>query len=346
MKHAIYNFAGGLMLSVFLSMTVRSQGLHLTPGIHVVVSGAPQLVLNSTGLTNDGELAVDSSNFLFTGNMPFIGGRRPVAFYDLAIGSTTGNVQLNNHIAVIGHVYMQGGILQLNQHMLELDSSGIIVGECSDSYITGGKIRASALLNAPYEANPGNIGIALTSDADLGWTTFIRGNEQQTALGIQRYFDINPEKNASLPVSYRLYYLEGELAGKSKERLALLAKETEMGTWADRGKDQTNPTAGWVMKSNIRGLHHITLGIPDNMTKALQIFPNPSFGVFRMIIVSEKEEDKIIRLYDGLGHLLQSRIAHCMIGKNIIEWNGARLAQGSYWLDAAGWEPVAIEIIR
>ncbi|MBN9384482.1 MAG: hypothetical protein J0H74_27255 [Chitinophagaceae bacterium] len=342
MSHSIYKIWSSLVLAV-VCMQVESQGLRLTPGAHLVISGAPQLVLQDAGLVNDGEVRADSSRWLFTGNTSFIGGSHSISFYDLVIG---GDVQLNNHVSVADSIVMQGGNLRLNRYTLDLGRSGSIMGERNESRITGGLIKVSALLDAPVEVNPGNIGLSLTSSANLGWTTIVRGHEQQTDAGIGRYFIIDPERNAPAPVSLRMFYFEGELSGKNKEMLGVLARGAMSGGWIGWGKDQADANAGWVAKKNIGGGQFVTLGISANRLRAVQIAPNPTSGQFRVTLVCEKEEDKVICLYDALGHLLLSRRVHCIGGSNSIEWNGTGLEQGVYRLGVEGMDPVMVEIMR
>jgi hypothetical protein len=333
---------GGILL-ILASLRVQSQGLRIMSGARLVVSGAPQLVLQDAALINDGEMRPDSSRCLVFGNASFIGGSRPTSFYDLVIG---GDVQLENHASVAGGIYMQGGNLQLNRYTLDLGRSGSIIGERNESRITGGLIKVSAFLDAPVEVNPGNIGVAFTSGANLGWTTIVRGHEQQTDAGIGRYFTIDPESNSGAPVSLRLFYFDGELSGKNKERLGVFARGMKPGGWVVWGKDQADVSAGWVVKKNIGGARFVTLGIPASRGQAVQIAPNPTSGEFRVMLLCEKEEDKVLYLYDVLGHLLVSRRVHCIAGSNSIEWNGAGLAQGSYRLSVGGMEPVTVEIMR
>jgi len=342
MNHSIYKILAGLVLAVAF-LEVRSQGLRLMPGTHLVVSGAPQLVLQDAALINDGEITADSSRYLFFGNTSFIGGSHPTFFYDLVIG---GDVQLNNHASVTGGIFMQGGNLQLNRYLLDLGHSGSIIGERNESCITGGLIKVSAFLDRPVEVNPGNIGVAFTSGANLGWTTIIRGHEQQTDASIWRYFTIDPERNGGTPMTMRVFYFEGELSGKNKAGLGVFARGEMPGGWVVWGKDQADAGSGWVIKKNVGGARFVTLGISADRFQIVRIAPNPTTGVFRILCVCDKEEDKVFRLYDALGHLLASRRVHCIAGSNSIEWDGTGLAQGTYRLITEGMDPVTVEIMR
>lgn len=244
----------------------------------------------------------------------------------------------------------------MNNYTLDLGTSGRILGEKSSSCITGaegGTIKAIALLNAPQGVNPGNIGVAFTSEAYLGRTLITRGHVRQGGAGagdgdgIQRYFEIDPENNLNSQVTLRCYYLDGELAGMNGDELALFSKEGA--GWAYRGKDGSDRIAGWVAKENVGLLRRFTLAIPGGKgvatwTTSLSVAPNPSSGVFRMILVSDSEKDRVVKLYDLLGHVLQIKKIHCMAGMNTVEWYVAGLAQGTYHLAAEGMAPVAVLI--
>jgi len=338
MRHII--IIGGLMFAVV--MRVESQGLHITRDAHLVVTGAPQLVLQDAGLVNDGVIHADSSRCLFWGNS-FIGGSRTSALYDLVI---SGDVQTDNHLSVAGGVFMEGGSLYLHGHTLDLGRTGRIVGERNTSFITDGSIKVSAFLDAPYEVNPGNIGIAFTSSANLGWTTIIRGHERQPDAVISRSFNIVAEKNIQMPVSYRLFYLDRELQGYGREGLSMLASSSSSGGWTSWGRDQMDPQAGWVVKRNIGGANFITLGLPAGRIHPIQVAPNPTAGAFTMVFENSKEEDRMIFLYDGSGHLAASRRVHLLAGHNSIDWSGAGLAAGVYRLQIEGMGVTTMEIMR
>ena len=95
------------------------------------------------------------------------------------------------------------GNLQLNSYNINLKTTGKIIGETPISCIrgaSGGTITAVAKLIAPQAANPGNIGVELTSGATLGATVITRGHLPQSfadgGLGIQRHFTITPTNNS------------------------------------------------------------------------------------------------------------------------------------------------------
>jgi len=73
---------------------------------------------------------------------------------------------------------LNSGNLELNNHTIDLGATGHIAEERNEARITGisgGIIKATVLLNAPRSVNPGNIGVEITSAANLGLTPLQEG---------------------------------------------------------------------------------------------------------------------------------------------------------------------------
>jgi hypothetical protein len=316
-------------------------------------------------LTNNGNFSAGSSTVLFTGNMitsgSFIGGDRPVSFYNLTIGKSSNDVQLNNNAVVLGTITMDSGNLQLNRYTMDLGHSGRIAGERNGSCITGirgGTIKIATVLNAPRAVNPGNIGVEITSEANLGSTVITRGHDQLTNPGgttsIQRWFDIVRETNTHAPASLRFFYLEGELAGKEKNVLTVFSTKKRDNNWSACGKDAADPVGNWVLKSGITEGHRFTLAMgsdplssrPVRSIASVQIYPNPSHNAFSMQIVSEKEGNGVIRLYDLSGHSLEEKRVYWQSGVTRIVWDISKYAAGVYYLSIGNQYDRALNIVK
>ena len=338
------------LLFIIFPFCLHAQGIHLTRGIQWTASGNPSLVLNNAGLINDGSFNAGFGTVLFTGeaatSLSFIGGEQPVAFYNITIGKSLNDVQLNNNIAVGGKITMSSGNLQLTKYMLDLGDSGSINGERNESRIAGaegGVIKIMALLNKPALANPGNIGVELTGNANLGPTLITRGHIVQTnsdgQAGIQRYFDIVPALNTNLQINLRFFYLDAELAGNNKEDLALFSNTGDGSRWKSLGRDQSNTNAGWVVKANIDQLGRITLARAGNKegvttgTKAfIHAYPNPFHDVFTIQLFTDREREGVIYFEDARGHVLATKKVRYMAGLNTVEWTTAPYAKGLYYV--------------
>ncbi len=316
----------------------------LNPGVHIVVTGAPSLVLNNAPLINNGDFVPGNSTVFFTGDYPsYVGGDNPVGFYNLVLNLPSSDLQLWNNTSVRGYVKMDSGNLQLNTYTLDLGTTGFITGERNEARITGssgGTITVTALLNAPRAVNPGNIGVEITSDANLGQTLITRGHAQQSGApgqaGIQRYFDIAPSLTAGATATLRFYYFDAELAGYSKDGLDLFSGMPGQSNWTVRGKDNSDLINNWVLKSNVPALQRYTLALAPRATASaasVQVYPNPARNTFTMLLYSTKEKDGVISLRDQQGRLLKSKPIHCLPGANKIEWNISGLAAGAYTIE-------------
>lgn len=352
------------IITVCLPSLLHAQGLRINPGACMVASGTPNLVLNNAGLVNNGNLDADSSTVIFTGEAgaqgSFIGGENQVSFYNLMLSKTFNDVELNNSIMIRGRIIMNGGNLRLNNYTLDLGSSGVIQGESNKSFITGmegGVIKVNALLDAPHAVDPGNIGVEISSDNNLGWTVISRGhvvsNSSDAQNSIQRWFDFAPAANAGLHATLRLFYLDGELAGNDKDQLNVFSSSGESGRWQISGKDKGDPSANWVMKDNIDQLHRFTLGIQKNETLTSleatafpQVYPNPSHEALTLVLFSEKISKVKVSLYDASGHLLEQKEVYCQAGLNNIRWDMGRYAAGIYFMSRGDKGAGNIRIIK
>jgi hypothetical protein len=340
----------------------------------MIMNGPVNLVLNNAGLITDGAFKQGTSTIIYTGNAitspSLLGGSNTTAFKHVTINRPSNDVLLNGDIVIDGTLTMISGNLQLNNHTLNL--TGIITGESNQSHITGvtgGVVKISAKLNAPQAVNPGNIGVAITSAANLGATVITRGHVQQTLLngaqGIQRYFDITPANNAGLNATLRVYYLETELADADESILSLWSRAASGTTWRDIGKDNSDVTNNWVFKSGIDNFTRFTLGSQtasggllrvttntsstnslDKTAIAAQVYPNPLHEQFIVSLSGNQEKEYVISLYNQYGQLLQCKKSLCRKGMNQISWNMNNYANGVYYLVFENKELENIKIIK
>jgi hypothetical protein len=339
------------LIPASLPFYLAAQALQITAGTHLVMSGAPVLVLNNASLVNGGSFVPGNGTVLFTGDAPttssFIGGPNPILFYDLTIAKSANDLLLDKDAAVSGRITLSSGNLQLNNYTLDLGSSGSILGERNEARIMGaegGTITLTAQLNRPQAINPGNIGVEITSPANLGATLITRGHVQQTdaseQTSIQRYYDISPEANAGLQASLRFYYLDGELAGKNKNELAVFLSNGTLQDWVSAGKDGYSATDNWVVKGGIDQLHRYTLAIPGDKAfaslapaaSAAVVFPNPAHDAFTLMLSSTKAGRVLVNLFDMAGHVLETKELYLQAGPNTVSWDIDKYPAGIYWL--------------
>jgi hypothetical protein len=369
-------------MMALLPAGLTAQGLIINTGGLLVMNGPARLVMNDIPFTNNGSFWADSSTVLFTGVQPvnycFIQGSAPSSFYNLAIDRSgpLNSIMLFQSIAVSGELGMRNGNMDLRDNSLTLTGNGRIMGEHDGSYITNsstGLIIVMRKLFAPQAVNPGNIGLELTSSANLGSTMITRRSGPQTlsngATGISRWFTVSPAHNFELDASIRVFYLDSELASNSESGLNIWTGSDIAASWLMAGKDSSNTTDNWVKLSGIDHFNRITLGgsgAVDMRTKPsplhsnaaglnadeapvkgkVLLYPNPSKDRFTLSLGSDREKDGVIGLYDAYRHLLQRRAIHLFAGQNTLAWDLTGYAAGVYYLVSENKDFMPIKLVK
>ncbi|MGB8193000.1 MAG: T9SS type A sorting domain-containing protein [Chitinophagaceae bacterium] len=353
---------------LLLPFILSAQEMRIGQGTSVVIQGDAKLVLNDAGLVNNGSFSAGNSTVLFTGNagkqLTTISGGSRTAFYNLSINKPFSQVQLGNDISVSGLLSMGEGNLELNNRRLALGSSGSIAGERADSRITGAKggvVIATAVLNAPQLVNPGNLGVQLSSSANLGYTVITRGHVQQAngqARSIERYYEIQPAFNTA-DISLKIFYLEPELGGNNEAELVLWNHDAGRG-WVVAGKENSELSANWIAKNNVNGVSRFTLGVADRSAFAtssvkgissagiasLQAFPNPASDRFTISLYSGAEKKGTVALQDQNGHVLERKQLQYVKGLNTMQWNIAKYAAGTYYVVFEGMGVANLKVVK
>jgi type IX secretion system substrate protein len=350
----IFNHTITISLILFSSGNVFSQGIYNTANI--VVSGNAFIALENTGFHNNGNFVQGEGTVIIRGtaaaNIAAIGGNNTTAFYNLVINKTSKEAQLAGNISVDGNLTMQAGNLELNLFTINLgNGDGKIINENNSSRITGtngGSIIKTVSLNAPSSANPGNMGIAISSAANLGNTIIKRGHQQQTIAGgdlsIYRYFEIIPTNNSLLNATLQMFYFDDELSGLSKNELGLYESGKNSNTWTFIGKDNNNQMNDWLLKNNIQQLSRFTLAKNNSVTYSA--FPNPASGIFYLNIYLPSALQSTIELYDANGRLLQARDVNLSAGDNQLQWDISKFANGVYFLQSKNLLFPVIKVVK
>lgn len=367
MKFLNHNCSAIILGMMLLPCLLHAQGLRIGRGASVVVQGNASLVLNDAALINDGQFSAGSGTVSFTGgemkSNAFIGGVSRTAFNNVLLNR---HLQLESDISISGLLTMSAGNLELNNRRLELGSSGMIMGEHLNSRITGargGVVTAIAVLNAPQSVNPGNIGVELSSTANLGITVITRGHVSQINAsgqqGIQRYYDVEPAAGTG-DLALRFHYLEPELDGNAESELVLWSGNKSSFNWTAVGKENSDAATNWLSKNNISGMNRFTLGVADKSLPAnrivkglgdksragvslLQAYPNPARDRFTVSVYSDGDKQGTITLQDARGKVLERRQVRYVRGMNTMQWSISRYAAGTYYLVM---ENTSLEVVK
>ncbi len=154
------------------------------------------------------------------------------------------------------------GILHLNENRsLALGTTGELFNEQENSRATGpGSLTASADLSAPSAAQPGNLGLFISSGASLGSTTVTRthtptGPEDN---GIERSYAVSPTNNQNLNANLRLQYFDAELNNLTESSLAPFTSE-DGNSWQQQSATDQSADENFVEYGGLASLSFTTL---------------------------------------------------------------------------------------
>jgi hypothetical protein len=259
-----------LLLFIVLNTTlaVFTQGvLKIMPGASIQSRNRAYIVLNSSSLKNDGTLqfSTGQGNVVFTGTNDSIQGSATIELDSLQLKLNAGSIlTLKRNISVRAGVIFTSGLLNIDNSIIDLGTTGQIFTESENNRaFTGGSgyIQATANLNAPASANPGNLGAIFSSADNLGSTTIKRGHSVQTSVGyansIKRYYDITPTNNKTIKATLRLNYFDAELNGNLESSLALWRSANA--SWALLGSNSLDTITDYVEKNNVQTFTRMTL---------------------------------------------------------------------------------------
>lgn len=256
-----------LLLPLLSACTVSAQ-LTVTSGAEFLVNGDIALTLQNIDLVNNGILAGGVNTTSFTGDASSsISGVGTLRFFQLKVNKT-GNqsVILQKNIDVVNGVVFTSGFFDLNGFNVDLETTGHIEGENNNTRFigaNGGQVLLRTALNAPSNANPGNLGIQITSTQDLGQVTIKRGHQSQgvnagAGTSILRFYDILPANNNDLDATLRFNYFDGELNGIDENSLVLF-KSDDAVNWSAQGFTSKDASSNFVEKNGITSFSRWTL---------------------------------------------------------------------------------------
>lgn len=257
---------------LFLVYSASAQ-LTVTPGAEFFMNGNIPVALNNTDLINNGIFAGGVNTVSFSGDASSsISGIGNLRFFQVEINkSADKSVFLQKKIDVVNRVLFLSGFLDLNGFDLDLETTGRIDFEHEDSRVTGangGQVLLTTNLSSPVTANPGGLGLFITTNQNLGNVIIKRGHQSQVngaGLGasILRYFDIVPENNVNLDATLGVNYFNGELNGFNKNFLEFWQSPDNV-HWTDVGFSVREASNNFVNKTGIGSFSRFTLSTPNN----------------------------------------------------------------------------------
>lgn len=308
----------------------------IMPGASLKTTNGGHVVLNNINLINDGSVqqAANSGVFDFRGNRnDSISGTGTTVFDRINLSKAPGiHLVLQRNVSVNSEFIFNGGILNLDNYILDLDGLGVLTNESENSraFTLGtGYIQANRVLNNPSSVNIGNLGAVISSTKNLGNTIIRRGHLVQPNIygsnnSIQRYYDIIPDNNISLKATLRFYYFDAELNGLNEATITQWKKKDSV-LWDYVGHDAKDVVTNYILRNNISKFARWTLAIDTITTlvraaqKAdqkeivaydfdLRIFPNPSSSSFNVIVESPDQSEQIqVKIINIAGQIIDTR---------------------------------------
>lgn len=249
---------------LFAPMCSRAQGIINTSGANLVVNGAVSIVVNDGGFTNDGTFTKSTGSVVFTGSTAtansFIAGTAATDFYNLTLNKSVNGLQLNRNIGVSNLVtFTSGDSIFLNTYNVDLGNTGSLSGETGSKRFTGqtgGYIMITQSLNAPSAVNPGNLGMEITSAANLGSTVIKRAHTVYRNRSITRNFDITPTNNAALNATLVFHYFHSELRTAGEFTLSTYSSVNGGANWFYvSGGPDLNTISDYITSTNLSSLN-------------------------------------------------------------------------------------------
>jgi hypothetical protein len=264
-------FICGLFLGSGICASAQ-EALRVQAGTTLNSAGSSFIVLNNTQLVNNGTVTQPSGGTLkFTGSSDRSlsgSGTTSLNIMNLSLGAAN-HLNLLSNISIATGLTFSGGLLNLNNSVIDLGTGGQLSGESETrrAFTTGtGYIQVTANLNAPSSANPGNLGAVISSSSNMGSTVIRRGHRSQinsygNGRSVLRYYDINPANNSSLNATLRFWYFDAELNGLDEAALGLWRSTTNV-NWTYVGFDSRDASSNYVEKSGIASFSRWTLSTP------------------------------------------------------------------------------------
>jgi len=245
-----------------------AQGIINTSGTHLVANGGVSIVVNDGGFTNDGTFTKSTGSVVFTGSTAtansFIAGTTTTDFYNLTLNKSANGLLLNRNIGVSNFItFTSGDSIFLNNYNVDLGSTGSLSGETSAKRFTGqtgGYIMITPSLNAPSAVNPGNLGMEITSAANLGSTVIKRAHTVFRNRSVTRNFEITPANNAALNATLVFHYLHSELRSAGEFTLSTYSSSNGGTNWLYiSGGPDLNTISNYITSTNVNSLHLFSL---------------------------------------------------------------------------------------
>ncbi len=314
------------------NVAIAQHNVYIQAGTNIRTSNNATLVLDNCNLVNASINASFSSCLLTElGNVSStIGGSAGLDFKEITINKPSSVLKMTGELLIQDKLNFQTGHLDLNGNILSLAPLALFLGEKSSSRLigeNGGYATINVIMNNPNLQNPGNLGLSVTSAANMGTVSIFRGHQIQSQGGspfsIKRHYAIESSNGSNFLGNLRFAYFDEELNGIDEDFTQIWSSDN--GTnWTNRGFTNKNTVLNYIESLDLTTLEKFTLSNPtpgiaedpvmdfriqnkkatsSQFSVEASILPNPVSNhedVFLELQVS-KESKAIIQIINQLG---------------------------------------------
>ncbi|MEM8887125.1 MAG: hypothetical protein AAGD28_03990 [Bacteroidota bacterium] len=299
----------------FLSLAAQdAPPLYISEGTEV---SAQKLLISLDGLSlyDQGELKQDSSTLRFYPDKEERAQyfHSKASFHKLELALEGKSLLLESDLKLANELLMESGHLNLNSHTLFLTGeSAQIKGENEQNRIKGaGAIEASRNLFYPQLVKPGNMGLEISVEADLGLSRIRRIHtlRQSDSLSlVERQYELIPALKVDVPISISLDYFQVENPfGQGQKLIPLQEKNHHYGKltyFTDRPfRNKMDIILPPVQKDWQLSLTHEEKAAPRG-PQQLEVGPNPFFSRLDINWVGREDRAIGVKLYASGGNLV------------------------------------------
>lgn len=341
MKNVLLGFI--LLLAIY--KLNAQQNIVVLSGTSITTANNAVLVFENCNLNNS-SINVNFTNALLTetGNLnTTIGGTGVLNFKQITMNKPAANLKMLNDLTIQDKLIFQSGNVDLNGHILELAPLALLIGEKGTSRLVGdngGFAAINVIMNNPNLQNPGNLGLSVTSSADMGTVSILRGHKIQSQGGlpfsIKRNYAIESNNGENFNGQMRFAYFDEELAGIDESVLQIWSS-IDAANWINRGYTSKDQTLNYLQSNNLSKLEWFTLSNPspgfgsdptlefrDHSMKfksgfpnlQLNLSPNPILQQQKLSIevIIDEELKGMIHIISPVGNLIKSQAIKTKIG--------------------------------
>ncbi len=301
-----------------------TQGIKIMPGTTFNQTGGTTYIVlaDNAGFENNAALTSTALVLKGSGNgNTEIKGTDPLTVQQLHVNKTSGQMVLQKDVTVANGVSFGSGLLDLNEHNLFLASTANLQNESEASRITGplgGTVQITQDLNAPLAVNPGNMGIVISSGANLGTTTVKRSHKINTNLfggsSIARSYEIMPANNNGLAAQLRAYYFDAETNTLDENTFEFYRSGNGGYDWQGIGAVSRDATLNFVNISNLSTMAMYTLSNAGNALHA----NSSSKGINRFVLLQNPVVSTLIIAAQSDGSMILNAAVYDMAGRSVI----------------------------